>query len=140
MNGDPATRDDGDASTLRPGSRAGSTISNDDGENLGDYSTRMDEIFDDERDDNDSEVFGGDEEEEDEGFVYEGVDAPPKGAYRDQLRDVLGSDNEEDEDDELPMPSTSDSEKPAIMLSPPKAALSGFRVRPSVSAIISHES
>lgn len=62
----------------------------------GDYSTRMEELFDDGDDD---EV--ADEDEEDEGgFVYTGQDADESpGDYRSQLRDVLGPDAE-DEDEE----------------------------------------
>ncbi|KIK99408.1 hypothetical protein PAXRUDRAFT_525673 [Paxillus rubicundulus Ve08.2h10] len=68
-----------------------------DEENGGDYSTRMEELFD-----------GDVEEEEDdeeEGFLYDGVDAERiTGAnYREQLRDVLGPDDTSDtfEEDEV---------------------------------------
>ncbi|KAG6869129.1 hypothetical protein C0993_001694 [Termitomyces sp. T159_Od127] len=64
----------------------------------GNYTTQMEELFNDE-----SETHGGtdaedDEDDEDEGFVYTGVDAPaiPTG-YADQLRDVLGSEHTDDE-------------------------------------------
>ena len=63
----------------------------------GDYSTRMEELFDDE-----NEGEAGDEDEEDEeGFVYTGQDADEStGDYRAQLRDVLGPDAEEEEESE----------------------------------------
>ncbi|KAH9858426.1 Golgi CORVET complex core vacuolar protein 8-domain-containing protein [Lenzites betulinus] len=65
----------------------------------GDYSTRFDELMSDGEEDGDGAHDGTDDEEE-EGFVYEGVDADPTGGYRDRLRDVLGPDHEEDELDE----------------------------------------
>lgn len=58
----------------------------------GDYSTRLEELMSDEEGDH-----AGSEEEEEGGFVYEGVDAEPVGGYREQLRDVLGAEHEEDE-------------------------------------------
>lgn len=62
----------------------------------GDYSTRMEELFDDE-----NEGEGGDEEDDEEGFIYDGEDAGESaGDYRAQLRDVLGPDAEEEEEDE----------------------------------------
>ncbi|KAF8664377.1 hypothetical protein AX16_000748 [Volvariella volvacea WC 439] len=66
-------------------------VENDD--QLGDYSTRMDALLS----DDDS---SGHHDESDEEFVYEGVDAPqlPAKGYRDQLRDIL--ENELDDDDE----------------------------------------
>ncbi|TFK44739.1 hypothetical protein BDQ12DRAFT_33587 [Crucibulum laeve] len=69
-------------------------------EHSGDYSTRMDELFDDGEDVLEAE---NDEEDEDEdvGFLYTGVDAPEISVgYRDQLRDVLGTDLDEDEERE----------------------------------------
>ncbi|KAH7914153.1 Golgi CORVET complex core vacuolar protein 8-domain-containing protein [Hygrophoropsis aurantiaca] len=61
----------------------------------GDYSTRMEELFDDE---DEGEIE--EESSEEEGFVYEGVDASPvAGTYRDRLRAVLGPD-EGDESEE----------------------------------------
>lgn len=60
----------------------------------GDYSTRMDELFDDE---NGTEGDDGDDEEE--AFIYDGADAGGStGDYRAQLRDVLGPDAEEEEE------------------------------------------
>ena len=55
----------------------------------GDYSTRFEELMSD-----------GEHEHEDsdeEGFLYNGVDADQvQGGYKEQLRDVLGPDHEED--------------------------------------------
>jgi hypothetical protein len=59
---------------------------------VGDYSSNMDEILGEGPGDTPN---GADDDEE--MFVYEGVDAEPAGAYRDQLRDVLGADLEDDE-------------------------------------------
>ncbi|KAG6841894.1 hypothetical protein C0991_005624 [Blastosporella zonata] len=61
----------------------------------GDYSTRMEELFD---EGDDGTAFADSEDEDDEGFLYTGVDAPdiPTG-YTDQLRDVLGSELTDDE-------------------------------------------
>lgn len=65
---------------------------NEDDDNTGDYSTRMEELFE-EEDDGDAHQ---DEEEDEEGFVYSGVDADESnGDYRSQLRDVLGLEHEE---------------------------------------------
>ncbi|KAF5386226.1 hypothetical protein D9615_002235 [Tricholomella constricta] len=66
-------------------------------EHEGDYSTRMEELFDDGED----EPVGYEEIEEDnseEGFLYTGIDAQdvPTG-YTDQLRDVLGTEFTDDE-------------------------------------------
>lgn len=62
----------------------------------GDYSSRMEELFDDE---DNSEAHEDDEDEE--GFLYTGVDAnESSGDYRSQLRDILGPEHEE-EDEEL---------------------------------------
>ncbi|KAG6861088.1 hypothetical protein C0995_004025 [Termitomyces sp. Mi166 len=61
----------------------------------GDYSTRMDELFNDEY-----EIDGGaDADNDDEGFVYTGVDANVPSGYTDQLREVLGSELTDDEVD-----------------------------------------
>ncbi|KAF8070487.1 Golgi CORVET complex core vacuolar protein 8-domain-containing protein [Lyophyllum atratum] len=72
-----------------------------DEEHPGDYSTRMEELFDDGEDEA-KEYEDGEEEEEEEGFLYTGVDAMsvPTG-YRDQLRDVLGVELTDDELDAL---------------------------------------
>lgn len=65
----------------------------------GDYSTRMEELFEDGEDD---EGAHEDDEDDEEGFLYTGVDADEStGDYRSQLRDVLGPDMEEDETEEL---------------------------------------
>lgn len=60
----------------------------------GDYSTRMEELF--EEGDDDSEAH----EEDEDDFVYTGMDAADTSTstYRDQLGDVLGSEDEEEED------------------------------------------
>lgn len=67
---------------------------------VGDYSTRFDELMSDGEEDGGRGHGEGADEDEDEdegGFVYSGVDADPTGGYREQLRDVLGPDHEEDE-------------------------------------------
>ncbi|KAI0744036.1 hypothetical protein C8Q80DRAFT_1184629 [Daedaleopsis nitida] len=70
---------------------------------LGDYSARFDELMSDgEEEEGRGHGEGADEDDEDDeddegGFVYSGVDADPTGGYREQLRDVLGPDHEEDE-------------------------------------------
>lgn len=72
-------------------------------DHLGDYSTRMDELFE---DGEDQDLPEEDEEDDDDGaFLYTGVDAAdiPTG-YKDQLRDVLGpelTDDDEIEADEV---------------------------------------
>ena len=72
--------------------------------NGGDYSTRMSELFDDDDDDTptvsvphfDADDDGEDEDEE--AFVYDGADAQvTRSTYREQLRQVL-DDDDEDED------------------------------------------
>ncbi|OJT15290.1 Vacuolar protein sorting-associated protein 8 -like protein [Trametes pubescens] len=60
----------------------------------GDYSTRFDELM---SDGEDEEADPDEDDDEGGGFVYAGVDSDPTGGYRDQLRDVLGADHEEDE-------------------------------------------
>lgn len=62
----------------------------------GDYSTRFEELMSDEE--HGSDHAGSDDDEE--GFVYNGVDAEQGGSYKDQLRDVLGPDHEEDGSEE----------------------------------------
>ena len=64
---------------------------------LGDYSARLEELI---SDSEDKEKDDEDEEEDEEGFIYNGVDSDPTGGYREQLRQVLGPDHEEDELDE----------------------------------------
>ena len=69
---------------------------NEDDDNAGDYSTRMEELFE-EDDDEDAH-----EDDEDEGFIYTGMDADNSaGDYRSQLRDVLGPELEEEYTEEL---------------------------------------
>ena len=66
---------------------------------LGDYSMRFEELMSDSEEDG---RHGGDEEDEDEeeGFIYNGVDSDPTSGYREQLRQVLGPDHEEEEAEE----------------------------------------
>ncbi|KAG5650521.1 hypothetical protein H0H81_011939 [Sphagnurus paluster] len=66
-------------------------------EHPGDYSTRMEELFADGEED---VVELEDEDEDEEGFLYTGIDAAdtPVG-YKDQLRDVLGAELTDDEMD-----------------------------------------
>lgn len=68
-------------------------------EHGGDYTTRLEELMsDDEELQEDTATVGGeDEENEDEAFFYNGADSQPIGTYREQLRDVLGPDDEDDE-------------------------------------------
>ena len=79
-----------------------SDLGDDDGsteEHTGNYSTRMEELFDDDEDEHirparTNGVHLSDEEDDDEPFVYNGVDAEPHPvSYRDQLRDVLDDDD-----------------------------------------------
>ena len=65
----------------------------------GDYSARLEELMSDD-DEHGKNGNGVDEEDEDEGFFYTGVDAPPAGSYREQLRDVLGPDHDIDDTEE----------------------------------------
>lgn len=58
----------------------------------GDYSTRLGELMSDEE-----EGSASSEDEDEGGFLYQGVDAEPAGGYREQLRDVLGAEHEGDE-------------------------------------------
>lgn len=73
------------------------------GDDAQDYSTLMEAILGNEGGDLPSAMGqpkdSGQEEDEEE-FVYEGVDAEPQRAYGDQLRDILGAAHEEDELDE----------------------------------------
>jgi hypothetical protein len=65
-------------------------------DHAGDYSVRLEEILDDDA----RPMNGTDDNDDDEGFVYQGVDAAPvpsRGAYRSQLRNILGADHEDDE-------------------------------------------
>lgn len=61
----------------------------------GDYSTRLGEVMSDEEEL--SRGQGHEESDDDEGFFYNGVDSEPAGTYREQLRDVLGPEHEEDD-------------------------------------------
>lgn len=72
--------------------------------NPGDYSSRLDEILSDEE----NEVKGkhsygfddGSSNEDDEGFLYSGIDAQIPSGYQDQLHDVLGTDAEPGSDED----------------------------------------
>ncbi|KAJ7188186.1 Golgi CORVET complex core vacuolar protein 8-domain-containing protein [Mycena filopes] len=68
-------------------------------ENAGDYSSRMEDLL---GDDVNSETTQDEAEEDDEdegGFVYAGDDAPEtSAAYRDRLRDALGSEHDPEEE------------------------------------------
>ncbi|GJE92724.1 WD40 and Vps8 domain-containing protein [Phanerochaete sordida] len=68
-----------------------------DDDHLGDYSTRLEELMSDDEPSDDRGQEDEDEEDEGEGFFYNGVDAEPSGTYREQLRDVLGPDHEDDD-------------------------------------------
>lgn len=69
-------------------------------EHPGDYSTRMEELFEDGEDGADfREKDDVNEEDDEEGFLYTGIDADVPTGYRERLRDVLGS--ELSDDDEL---------------------------------------
>jgi hypothetical protein len=64
----------------------------------GDYSTRLEEILDEDL----APTAGLEDHADDEEFFYEGVDAAPMlastlGAYRSQLRNILGTEHEDDE-------------------------------------------
>ncbi|KAI3619052.1 late endosome to vacuole transport-related [Moniliophthora roreri] len=66
----------------------------------GDYSSRMKELFADEEEQSDTHQNGyadSDSDESDE-FLYTGADADVSIGYKDRLRDVLGPDNEDDDD------------------------------------------
>ncbi|KAH9948952.1 hypothetical protein B0H21DRAFT_196377 [Amylocystis lapponica] len=66
-------------------------------DHAGDYSTRFEELMSDgeDREGSDGSLHDKDDDDE-EGFVYDGADAEPTGGYREQLRDVLGAEHEED--------------------------------------------
>lgn len=60
----------------------------------GDYSSRMEELFE------DGEENGEEEDDDDEGFLYTGMDADESlGDYRSQLRDVLGHGHDDEEEE-----------------------------------------
>ncbi|CAL1707277.1 unnamed protein product [Somion occarium] len=65
----------------------------------GDYSTRFDELMSDAENGTDEH---NDDEDEEEAFFYNGVDADHvEGGYKEQLRDVLGPEHEDDELEEV---------------------------------------
>lgn len=66
----------------------------------GDYSTRLEELLSDDEGHEEEDVGEEEDEDEEEGFFYNGVDSQPSGTYREQLRDVLGPEHEDDEVDE----------------------------------------
>lgn len=73
--------------------------------NDGDYSARMGELFDDDQETtpNSGSHFRLDHDgnDDEEAFVYDGVDAQlSRATYRDQLRDVLDDDNDDDQDND----------------------------------------
>ena len=65
----------------------------------GDYSARLEELLKDDEGEHKT-TDGAEDEDEEEGFFYTGVDSQPSGTYREQLRDVLGPENEDDEQEE----------------------------------------
>lgn len=74
----------------------------------GDYSSRMEEIMDDEDDEEGTSFkLDSDDDDAEEGFLYTGVDSAPSTGqnYQDRLREVLGQDEltDEDEDDGIYM-------------------------------------
>lgn len=76
----------------------------------GDYDTRMAELMSEGGDDAPKPDSASDEED---GFVYDGIDADVPTSYSDQLRAVLGPEHEsEDDADELDEVEIQDSEKP----------------------------
>ena len=67
-------------------------------EHPGDYSTRMEELFDYEEDDDEFRAKDDNEEDDQEGFLYTGSDAADVlTGYQEQLRDVLGSELSDDD-------------------------------------------
>ena len=78
-----------------------SDLGTQDDDHLGDYSTRLEELMSDDELSNGRDQADDDEEEE-EGFFYTGVDAESSGTYREQLRDVLGPEHEDDDDSDAP--------------------------------------
>ena len=70
----------------------------------GDYSARMEELFDDDEDEHirpgRTNGIHSSDDKDDEPFVYNGVDAEPNPiSYRDQLRDVLDDESVHSEED-----------------------------------------
>jgi hypothetical protein len=86
--------------------------------NGADYSTRMGELFDDENETSAVSLpqFGPDEDGEDEeAFVYDGVDAQTsRASYREQLRDVLDDDDDELEEREVEHSLVHDPDRPLV--------------------------
>lgn len=82
----------------------------------GDYSSRMEEIMDDEEEEGGTSFKLDSDDEEEEGFVYTGVDSAPNAAsnYRDRLREVLGQDELTDEDEGDGVPAGADVPKVAV--------------------------
>jgi hypothetical protein len=78
-----------------------------DGEHTGDYShysQQIDDLFDEgeHEEKNGDDEHGSKSDDEEEGFVYSGVDASdPSVSYQDQLRDVLDQDDPEESLDGL---------------------------------------
>jgi hypothetical protein len=104
-------------------------------EHPGDYSTRMEELFEGgEEDLSDSHRKGDDSEEDDGGFLYTGVDAGdlPTG-YQEQLRDVLGSELSDD-DDELEM----DGVERALIIDDTEKKYSGDEALVSTLQLVRH--
>lgn len=98
MNGTQLWQHNG--SSDRPGSPVFSDTEVDDvqdDDHPGDYATRLGEVMSDEED---FAAGRGDEDNEEEAFFYSGVDAEPAGTYREQLRDVLGPDHEDEDTSE----------------------------------------
>lgn len=83
--------------SMDPSDSDGEEVSQDD-HSGGDYTTRLEELLSDADNTSPSHT---DNDEEEEGFFYTGVDAGPAPTYKEQLRDVLGPDHEEDEQDEV---------------------------------------
>lgn len=73
-----------------------------DDEHLGDYSTRLEELMSDDEDTANGSGHAGNDDEDDEAFFYSGVDSEPAGTYREQLRDVLGPEHDDDDASESP--------------------------------------
>jgi hypothetical protein len=106
--------DDDKASTIRPVSENTSDSDGDEEDHYlqdGDYSRRIDEIL------SDGEAEDGDEDEDDSDseFVYTGIDAQLSSeTYRDQLKDVLGPDHDDDDANEMDTSLVAESEKLAL--------------------------
>lgn len=62
----------------------------------GDYSSHMEELFDEDDQDESDQRDSGESSEGEEDFVYSGVDSNAPAPYRDQLREVLGQDLDEE--------------------------------------------